>query len=206
MASDFAKSDDVNGRLFDYDSASDALYDGARGLWHGAGWQFLIFGFLHGAYLVVNHAWRIFGPASFSDAEDRDLLLGPRLRRGATDLLRRAHCRNFFPRRFYQDALQVLPGWSACMVLRPKDLSGTARGTNISIWIFGIATCFTIVWVLPNSMEIMARYEPVLGNVSLHSQLQWRPTLAWAAAMGCVFGVAIAGMIGSPTTFLYFRF
>lgn len=28
------------------------------GLWHGAGWQFVIWGGLHGAYLTVAHAWR----------------------------------------------------------------------------------------------------------------------------------------------------
>jgi D-alanyl-lipoteichoic acid acyltransferase DltB (MBOAT superfamily) len=28
------------------------------GLWHGAGWTFVLWGALHGAYLMVNHAWR----------------------------------------------------------------------------------------------------------------------------------------------------
>jgi len=28
------------------------------GLWHGAGWTFVIWGGLHGLYLIVNHAWR----------------------------------------------------------------------------------------------------------------------------------------------------
>lgn len=28
------------------------------GLWHGAGWTFVIWGGLHGVYLVVNHFWR----------------------------------------------------------------------------------------------------------------------------------------------------
>ncbi|MHC1744326.1 MAG: MBOAT family protein [Syntrophobacteraceae bacterium] len=28
------------------------------GLWHGAGWTFVIWGGLHGLYLVVNHVWR----------------------------------------------------------------------------------------------------------------------------------------------------
>src|SRR5262245_41497677 len=28
------------------------------GLWHGAGWTFVVWGVLHGFYLVVNHAWR----------------------------------------------------------------------------------------------------------------------------------------------------
>lgn len=28
------------------------------GLWHGAGWTFIIWGALHGAFLAINHAWR----------------------------------------------------------------------------------------------------------------------------------------------------
>ena len=29
------------------------------GLWHGAGWQFVVWGGLHGFYLTVNHIWRM---------------------------------------------------------------------------------------------------------------------------------------------------
>jgi len=32
------------------------------GIWHGAGMQYVVFGSLHAAYLIINHAWRIFGP------------------------------------------------------------------------------------------------------------------------------------------------
>ena len=28
------------------------------GFWHGAGWTFIVWGGLHGIYLVINHAWR----------------------------------------------------------------------------------------------------------------------------------------------------
>jgi D-alanyl-lipoteichoic acid acyltransferase DltB (MBOAT superfamily) len=28
------------------------------GLWHGAGWNFAIWGGLHGVYLCINHLWR----------------------------------------------------------------------------------------------------------------------------------------------------
>ncbi len=28
------------------------------GLWHGAGWPFVVWGALHGSYLMVNHGWR----------------------------------------------------------------------------------------------------------------------------------------------------
>ncbi|MCW5575859.1 MAG: MBOAT family protein, partial [Burkholderiales bacterium] len=30
------------------------------GLWHGAGWTFVLWGALHGVYLVINHGWREF--------------------------------------------------------------------------------------------------------------------------------------------------
>ena len=42
------------------------------GIGHGAGFQFVIFGLLHGFYLIVNHAWRMFGPA-------RSKVKGPRV-------------------------------------------------------------------------------------------------------------------------------
>ena len=28
------------------------------GIWHGAGWTFLLWGLLHGMYLMINHAWK----------------------------------------------------------------------------------------------------------------------------------------------------
>ena len=28
------------------------------GLWHGAGWTFILWGGLHGCYLIINHAWQ----------------------------------------------------------------------------------------------------------------------------------------------------
>lgn len=33
------------------------------GLWHGAGWTFVVWGGLHGCYLVINHQWRKYGIA-----------------------------------------------------------------------------------------------------------------------------------------------
>src|SRR5438105_9889551 len=44
------------------------------GIWHGAGLQFIIFGSLHGVYLVVNHAWRILRRQPAADAPERSRL------------------------------------------------------------------------------------------------------------------------------------
>ena len=35
------------------------------GLWHGAGWTFVLWGGLHGVYLVINHAWLRFTGGGF---------------------------------------------------------------------------------------------------------------------------------------------
>merc|ERR1711916_280688 len=37
------------------------------GLWHGAGWNYVIWGGLHGFYLTVNHAFRAVCPRPFWD-------------------------------------------------------------------------------------------------------------------------------------------
>jgi D-alanyl-lipoteichoic acid acyltransferase DltB (MBOAT superfamily) len=39
------------------------------GLWHGAGWLFILFGSLHGVYLVINHAWRRFVVPQIKDRD-----------------------------------------------------------------------------------------------------------------------------------------
>ena len=46
------------------------------GVWHGAGYTFIIWGVIHGLYLVINHAWRIYlapSPARGERKEERPL-------------------------------------------------------------------------------------------------------------------------------------
>ena len=47
------------------------------GLWHGAGWTFVIWGALHGLYLVVNHAWRALRPEPAVRSRTVRLAAGP---------------------------------------------------------------------------------------------------------------------------------
>lgn len=41
------------------------------GLWHGANWTFVVWGLLHGAYLVINHVWRNFKGTTPSLSDDQ---------------------------------------------------------------------------------------------------------------------------------------
>ena len=40
------------------------------GLWHGAGYGFVIWGLIHGFYLTINHAWRLIRPRLWPDTTE----------------------------------------------------------------------------------------------------------------------------------------
>src|SRR5262245_56625965 len=47
------------------------------GLWHGAGYTFLLWGLLHGLYLSINHACRLTAPKLWSDRARYDRIMAP---------------------------------------------------------------------------------------------------------------------------------
>jgi hypothetical protein len=69
-----------------------------------------------------------------------------------------------------------------------------------------------IALTLPNSLQIMARYEPVLGSkpqpanqFGLFRRLAWAPTIPWAIAISLLAATAIL-RLGGPSEFLYWQF
>jgi hypothetical protein len=63
------------------------------------------------------------------------------------------------------------------------------------LWAALIAVCFAVVWTMPNSNEILARYEA----------LTLPPFLSGAAYAAMSF-VIVLGSSGPPVQFLYFQF
>ncbi len=47
------------------------------GVWHGAGYTFILWGLLHGVLLCVNHAWRLIRPRIWSDAKSYNRRMAP---------------------------------------------------------------------------------------------------------------------------------
>src|SRR5580692_4527287 len=45
------------------------------GVWHGAGYTFLIFGLMHGLYISINHAWRQIRPRIWPGSKDHERAL-----------------------------------------------------------------------------------------------------------------------------------
>ncbi len=160
------------------------------GLWHGAAWNFVAWGAWHGLLLAVNHGLR----AVFA-------------RLGLEALMASG------PARLLGWAVTwfcVLLGW---VVFRAEGFPAAGRMFAAMAGTKGGFAAFTpgpemwaelgilgaIAFLAPNSQSL------VLGGPEASRFFQWRPNLAWAAALALGFLVAV-GQMSDVSPFLYYRF
>ena len=173
------------------------------GLWHGAGWTFILWGVLHGFYLVINHAWH--GLRGWLNmAPGKSSCAG----RGVARLI---------------TFTAVVVGW---VLFRAESLTGAGRmlspmfgGNGFSVpssWSDGVGMLvflLLLAWYAPNTQQIMILYKPAFetypGEVKgwKYGWLQWRPSLFLGAVTAVLFVVSIKAIITVPDSeFLYFNF
>jgi alginate O-acetyltransferase complex protein AlgI len=177
------------------------------GLWHGAGWTFVFWGGLHGAYLVINHAWHA---------------------------IRRAGGRDLGESRWWGRALgcfltcfAAVIGWvffraetfdAAQSILRAMTgLNGLHRPvTHVQVQEFCLMlACMAFVWFLPNAQDLFVRFKPALqygrsldrrrANVAGLFRVLWRPTPQWAVFVAIISVVSVLQM-SKVTEFIYYQF
>jgi len=165
------------------------------GIWHGAGAQFIVFGLLHGVYLTVNHAWRVFGPRSPATASTGLAASLTGVGSVLLTYLAVVVAQVFFRAGSVTSALDILGGMVGVHG-HSLDLSlSPMPGGSAAVWAARIAGGFALAWLLPNSNELVARYE----------KLTW-PTLAQGLLFAGLFLVILIGASGPPAQFLYFQF
>jgi alginate O-acetyltransferase complex protein AlgI len=198
------------------------------GVWHGAGYLFILWGLLHGLYLSINHGWRLVGPRIWSDKARYERVMRPvgfvltfvavvasmvlfRSTTGgaAAELLKGMIGLNgiSLPQRLLEH-LGPLTGVMQHVVTATG--AGTGRELYVSTaWVVGL---MLIAFTLPNSMEIASRYEPAIGIKPMPASnnwwvraFAWNPSLAWAFVMSAL---AVAGTlsVGGKSEFLYWQF
>jgi D-alanyl-lipoteichoic acid acyltransferase DltB (MBOAT superfamily) len=168
------------------------------GIWHGAGWNFVAWGAVHGGLLVVNH-----------------LLTGGR-KRGPRSMAAQ------WSGRLLTFAVVSL----AWVLFRAKDL-GTAVDIYAAMFGLGdvapagallrdkwwgwLAVALVVVWFAPNTQEIMCRFRPVLEKVAppdLPETLRvvlWRPTPLYAVLIALLFTACVLSL-SRHSEFLYYQF
>lgn len=173
------------------------------GLWHGAGWSFVIWGGLHGIYLVANHGWR-----ALRERMALPSFVGARSAASALTFLAVVIAWVFFRASDLPTALQMLEAMSGSngFGARPFSYFGEVQ----LAWLIVLALA---VRLLPNSQEWLAAYQPALGAADLPEPRvpriipRWRLDAAIGGVIGLIAVAAILGMFFEETSeFLYFQF
>jgi D-alanyl-lipoteichoic acid acyltransferase DltB (MBOAT superfamily) len=178
------------------------------GLWHGAGWTYVVWGGLHGLYLCVNQMWRErFGgtPATVAGM----------LASWTLTFLAVVVAWVFFRAATMNGALTMLQAMIGVSV--PGNVyqhDGIIRVIGLPLPIGAdavfallaamVALGLAIVLALPNIPQIF-RYREFRHAPEAASWLAWRPSLAWAVVTALAFTAALFGM-WQRLEFLYFQF
>ena len=191
------------------------------GLWHGAGWNFVLWGALHGVLLVVNHGWR---DLTAGRSPARSGPLGAWSGRIVTFTLVVFLWVLFRADRF-ETAMTLWAGMVGMNgVVLPEHYAGLAvfealqrfgiRFAAVPLYAGGwqladLALALAIVWFLPSTQQIMRRFAPALGGASDFSGrgFAWRPN----ALAGLATGIAAVFLVArtlqkQPGEFIYFQF
>jgi D-alanyl-lipoteichoic acid acyltransferase DltB (MBOAT superfamily) len=171
------------------------------GLWHGANWTFIIWGGLHGLYLVGNNFWR-------NTTKNINFLSQPSI------VLRAAYwlltftlviiAWVFFRANSLDDAVVVLTAMSGM----GEGASPSNAGIVIERLSF-ILPILLLAMIGPNTNQIL-RYDfgKQHSMPTIPKQFLWRPNIPYAFLVGVVFFVcAVVGVTGrEKLDFLYFQF
>jgi D-alanyl-lipoteichoic acid acyltransferase DltB (MBOAT superfamily) len=198
------------------------------GVWHGAGMQFIVFGLLHAFYLCTNHAWRAFGPKAPPTPRPWPVRAVITTSQVALTYLCVLVAQVFFRASSVDAAMSMLAGMVGLHGFEPihvqhamlARLGGLGQRLRHDGWITTVATQswppkdfpgillrFLIVFLLPNTQQIMARFQPYLAKVQppRWGALAWRPTAVWAGAIALLATLDLMS-IKNSTVFLYFQF
>jgi D-alanyl-lipoteichoic acid acyltransferase DltB (MBOAT superfamily) len=185
------------------------------GIWHGAGYTFIVWGVLHGLFLTVNHAWRMVGPKLWSDKSRYERFIQPAgfvitfvCVAASLVIFRSANLKTA------TDLLQGMLGLHGI---------GLTSGLGLKRMAFWIAAPAFIAFACPNTLQILSRYEPALGwkpsgprlfpgfgrgpqdGATAETPILWRPSLAWAAVVSMIAAIGIL-YLGGQSEFLYWQF
>ena len=191
------------------------------GLWHGAGWTYVLWGGLHGAYLVVNHAWQAicdalgFRPrgtayrAASVALTFVAVLFAWALFRASTLPVAVSIIDGMIGRNGLSVPAAFMPALGAMGPFLQAHglvftLGGGTQFVKMCAW---IAALLPVVFVAPNTQQIMGRYAPALAYAveNRRGWLEWRPNRAWAIASGIVAAIGILALT-KHSEFLYFQF
>lgn len=169
------------------------------GLWHGASWSFIIWGFLHGLYLAINHGFRAWCGPVWRDRLDQS--------------------RTFTLLAWLLTMLAVVIAW---VLFRAETLAGAwtmlqgmaqpwaSMDTHIHLWNAGLHPSAGITWcVALAALACLAPNTNRIGDYLLlraSASWRWRVVYNGMASASIAFLLAINSLRDSVSAFIYFNF
>jgi alginate O-acetyltransferase complex protein AlgI len=185
------------------------------GLWHGAGWNFLIWGGLHGAYLAVNHLWRSITGWTAEAAAPPAMISIASLLSWFVTFAGVVLAWVFFR------AGTLVGAWRMIRALFGEQAGGLAYVSPGILKVIGlpilvgakplfllgvtaVGCALAAALALPNVPQIF-RYREHRRAPEHTSLLRWRPNAVWALVVAVALTLALFGM-WQRLEFLYFQF
>jgi D-alanyl-lipoteichoic acid acyltransferase DltB (MBOAT superfamily) len=166
------------------------------GLWHGAGWNFLAWGALHGAFLACNHVWRQFIPDSNARIA--------KLAGWALTFLVVVIAWVLFKATTFGGAMTVLRGMTGAV----SGASLAELATPAVAWL-ALAAAAALAVFAPSALELAGYPDSVPGLPVEDAPLTpfvWKAgPVATAVGLGAMFAFVVA-KLPDPGVFLYFNF
>jgi alginate O-acetyltransferase complex protein AlgI len=192
----FALGGNRHGALRRYGNLMTTMLLG--GLWHGASWSFVIWGALHGAYLMVNHGFRALCGERLCERLDRSRSFG--LFAWLLTMLAVLVAWVLFRAQSLQGAVAILGAMLAGPAAADNTLlwnAGLQLGTGLS-WCVALAA---MAFLAPNSNRIG---EWLLQRVHRGDTLRW--VVGSLAMCTVLFLLLVNTARDSVSAFIYFNF
>ena len=171
------------------------------GLWHGAGWNFALWGFLHGFYLCVNHVWsRLRTALGWSPAASTR---GGRVVAAVLTFLAVLVAWVPFRAETFTGTGEIL---RALVGLSPGEVEPAVDLVEALPWILSLLGA---VWLFPNTQEQLAAEEPALDARPARAwsavRFRWAPSWYWSVAVAVIAYICLL-QLSNVSEFLYYQF
>ncbi|MEO1065975.1 MAG: MBOAT family O-acyltransferase [Pseudomonadota bacterium] len=169
------------------------------GIWHGAGWTFVLFGLIHGVAIAINNGWKQFKMPNISPIGGWILTMSVVV----SGLV-------VFRAPDVATAMTILSTmWGLSSILPAGPVSEMVSLDLTTAFCF-IVALGAICLIAPNSQEILSRNWISTNQMPekfslLTEDFKWRPAIGWSVVTAVMIIFAV-GNIGSESSFLYYQF
>ena len=190
------------------------------GLWHGAGWTFVVYGVLHGSYVVIHQLWRIrvSGPLNLVGRRDYKaaaqcftfclvvltlvVFRADSLAEASNFYLAFGRWNDFDFSADYLTSLQSVGSLKAASQL----LGGVHVGLPVAV---SLASALFVCWFLPSTFQLFRSLnvmidKPLAGRASVIG-FCWSPSQMWAIIIAVMAAASMLNLT-QASEFLYFQF